>query len=415
MIWLDLALAPGRRARCTSSPGSVAVSSSVSSRASGVRSSCETAAVKPDAQLLVGGEVALPREVDEPLAAAVHVVRDDERDRPRARRRGASAGCARPRGCPRSPAARAGSRARTRSSSSRTTTASRLSSTSARPRVASASMLTRSNRRLAHRFRGRSPNSELTCRSMPSTPDGRREHEAQRASSWPQSRRQRSRSRRSPLAAAINGTTGDDVLSGTTQRRRDPRLRRQRPRLRAGGRRRRPRRLGQRRRPCGRRQRPRVRRPRATTASRAATATTGSTAARTRTSVIGGDGADRASATRATTSSPANDGNDSLFGGWGADRVYGGTGDDVLHALAADGDPDLLDCGPGDDAGVRAPLGAADDAPSSAASGSTSWSSSRPTRRRARTRTRTTRRTASSPDEGAGRHLGSFTTRTPVR
>jgi hypothetical protein len=35
------------------------------------------------AELFVGGEVAAPREVDEPLAAPVHVVRHDQRDDPR--------------------------------------------------------------------------------------------------------------------------------------------------------------------------------------------------------------------------------------------------------------------------------------------------------------------------------------------
>jgi Ca2+-binding RTX toxin-like protein len=40
---------------------------------------------------------------------------------------------------------------------------------------------------------------------------------------------------------------------------------------------------------------------------------------------------------------------DSLFGGRGADRVFGERGNDELHALAADGDIDLLQCGPGRD------------------------------------------------------------------
>ncbi len=35
--------------------------------------------------------------------------------------------------------------------------------------------------------------------------------------------------------------------------------------------------------------------------------------------------------------------------------MFGGPGDDTLHALAADGDPDVLDCGAGrDTAKVRA-------------------------------------------------------------
>ena len=41
------------------------------------------------------------------------------------------------------------------------------------------------------------------------------------------------------------------------------------------------------------------------------------------------------------------DGDDSLFGGWGADACSAGRGNDELHALAADGDADLLHCGPG--------------------------------------------------------------------
>ena len=47
------------------------------------------------------------------------------------------------------------------------------------------------------------------------------------------------------------------------------------------------------------------------------------------------------------------EGNDSLYGGWGSDRSYGGPGDDELHALAPDGQVDLLDCGVGHDAIVR--------------------------------------------------------------
>jgi hypothetical protein len=44
-----------------------------------------------------------------------------------------------------------------------------------------------------------------------------------------------------------------------------------------------------------------------------------------------------------------NRGRDSLFGGWGADYVFGGWGPDQLHALAPDGQRDLLDCGLGRD------------------------------------------------------------------
>lgn len=41
-----------------------------------------------------------------------------------------------------------------------------------------------------------------------------------------------------------------------------------------------------------------------------------------------------------------------MFGGSGADTAFGGPGNDRLHALAADGQPDTLDCGAGDDAAV---------------------------------------------------------------
>jgi hypothetical protein len=44
-----------------------------------------------------------------------------------------------------------------------------------------------------------------------------------------------------------------------------------------------------------------------------------------------------------------NHGNDSVFGGWGRDRAFGGDGNDELHALAPDGQPDLLNCGTGKD------------------------------------------------------------------
>jgi hypothetical protein len=38
-----------------------------------------------------------------------------------------------------------------------------------------------------------------------------------------------------------------------------------------------------------------------------------------------------------------------MWAGAGADRLFGGTGDDVLRALADDDQLDVLDCGPGDD------------------------------------------------------------------
>jgi Ca2+-binding RTX toxin-like protein len=65
--------------------------------------------------------------------------------------------------------------------------------------------------------------------------------------------------------------------------------------------------------------------------------------------VLGGNGNDRGAGNKGPDSVQGGDGNDSLFGGWGADRVLGGSGNDELHALAPDGDPDLLNCGPGND------------------------------------------------------------------
>ena len=41
--------------------------------------------------------------------------------------------------------------------------------------------------------------------------------------------------------------------------------------------------------------------------------------------------------------------NDVIWPGAGADVQYGGQGNDVLHALANDNQPDILDCGPGYD------------------------------------------------------------------
>ena len=43
-------------------------------------------------------------------------------------------------------------------------------------------------------------------------------------------------------------------------------------------------------------------------------------------------------------------GNDTLFGGAGIDTVNGGDGNDRLHALAPDNQPDVLNCGAGQDA-----------------------------------------------------------------
>ena len=41
-----------------------------------------------------------------------------------------------------------------------------------------------------------------------------------------------------------------------------------------------------------------------------------------------------------------------MFGGWGADTIYGDDGDDRLHALARDRQPDTLDCGSGNDVAI---------------------------------------------------------------
>jgi hypothetical protein len=61
--------------------------------------------------------------------------------------------------------------------------------------------------------------------------------------------------------------------------------------------------------------------------------------------LLGGNGNDRAAGNKGPDVVQGGDGDDSLFGGWGPDRVFGGSGSDELHALAADGDPDLLNCG----------------------------------------------------------------------
>ena len=65
--------------------------------------------------------------------------------------------------------------------------------------------------------------------------------------------------------------------------------------------------------------------------------------------VGGGNGDDRVSGNKGDDVVSGGDGNDTLFGGWGADRVSGGNGDDRLHALAPDGQLDVLNCGDGHD------------------------------------------------------------------
>jgi Ca2+-binding RTX toxin-like protein len=66
-------------------------------------------------------------------------------------------------------------------------------------------------------------------------------------------------------------------------------------------------------------------------------------------SVAGGNGDDRISGNKGDDAVSGGDGSDSLFGGWGADRVSGGNGADRLHALAPDGQVDVLNCGDGAD------------------------------------------------------------------
>ena len=64
----------------TSSPGSAVVSRSVRSRASGCAQLVRDRRGETGAKLLVRGEVAFAREVDEALAPAADLVRNDERD-----------------------------------------------------------------------------------------------------------------------------------------------------------------------------------------------------------------------------------------------------------------------------------------------------------------------------------------------
>ena len=65
--------------------------------------------------------------------------------------------------------------------------------------------------------------------------------------------------------------------------------------------------------------------------------------------VSGGNGRDRVSGNRGDDAVWGNRGADLVFGGWGADLIFGGLGPDRLHALAPDGQRDLLDCGLGRD------------------------------------------------------------------
>jgi Ca2+-binding RTX toxin-like protein len=71
--------------------------------------------------------------------------------------------------------------------------------------------------------------------------------------------------------------------------------------------------------------------------------------------VAGGNGHDELHGGTGDDTVGGGNGNDRLWGGPGTDVLSGGPGPDVLHALAADGNPDTLDCGAGrDTARVRA-------------------------------------------------------------
>jgi hypothetical protein len=63
--------------------------------------------------------------------------------------------------------------------------------------------------------------------------------------------------------------------------------------------------------------------------------------------VYGGSGADTLSGNRAGNTLDGGDGSDHLIGGRGRDFLFGGGGDDEIDA--ADGAPDVIDCGNGDD------------------------------------------------------------------
>jgi Ca2+-binding RTX toxin-like protein len=63
----------------------------------------------------------------------------------------------------------------------------------------------------------------------------------------------------------------------------------------------------------------------------------------------GGPGRDLVYGGRGRDAVSGGAGDDRLYGGWGSDVVSGGEGDDRLHALARDRRRDVLDCGPGND------------------------------------------------------------------
>jgi Ca2+-binding RTX toxin-like protein len=61
----------------------------------------------------------------------------------------------------------------------------------------------------------------------------------------------------------------------------------------------------------------------------------------------GGNGLDIVRGRHGDDMVAGGNGRDLLFGGWGADSLSGGHGNDRLHAVAQDGQMDVLDCGPG--------------------------------------------------------------------
>jgi Ca2+-binding RTX toxin-like protein len=61
----------------------------------------------------------------------------------------------------------------------------------------------------------------------------------------------------------------------------------------------------------------------------------------------GGNGLDIVRGRHGDDSVAGGAGRDHLFGGWGVDTLSGGDGNDRLHAVAKDGQMDVLDCGGG--------------------------------------------------------------------
>lgn len=63
-------------------------------------------------------------------------------------------------------------------------------------------------------------------------------------------------------------------------------------------------------------------------------------------------GAERFRGTTGNDTLRGGDGNDRLWPGSGEDTQFGGDGNDRLHALANDNQPDVLDCGAGNDVAI---------------------------------------------------------------